>query len=117
MTKPKKEVPQITELTVVDGVVTPSNPKIPNQGILVMNNEDLDFYRVQLCVPSDKDHPPMYGVLPPLGTLVLMAGPEPGDQDTHCKFEIFVTDMLNPKKRKSKAAAGSGGGHTIKIGS
>jgi hypothetical protein len=117
MKKPKKEVPAVTEVTVADGVVNPSKPKIPNQGILVMTNEDLDFYRVQLCVPSDKDHPPMYGVLPPLGALVLMAGPEPGDQDTHCKFEIFVTDMLNPKKRKRGAAAGSGGGHTIKIGS
>ncbi len=117
MAKPKKEVPQVTEVTVVDGVVTPSNPKIPNQGILVMNNEDLDFYRVQRWVPSDDDHPPMYGVLPPLGTLVLMAGPEPCDQDTHCKFEIFVTNMLKPKKRNRGAAAGSGGGHTIKIGS
>jgi hypothetical protein len=42
--------------------------------MLVLINQDLSFYRVQLWNPSDTDYPAMYGVVPPLGRLVMMGG-------------------------------------------
>jgi hypothetical protein len=117
MPKPKKEIPQVTEVSVVDGKVTPSDPRIPNQGILVLYNEDLNFYRVQLMVKTGMDHPPICGILPPLGALVLMGGPGADDQDTHCQFALFKTNMLSPGQHRAKPRVRSGGGHTIVIGS
>jgi len=118
MAKPKKTVPSVTEVTVMDGVVTPANPKIPNQGIMALTNEDLNFYRVQLTVPDGAAWPPMCAILPPLGTLVLMGGPTAGDQNTHCKVAVYPTNMMNPEPPKGGTPkTGSGGGHTIIIGS
>jgi hypothetical protein len=118
MAKPKKTVPSVTEVTVMDGVITPATPKIPNQGILALTNEDLNFYRVQLTVADGAAWPPMCAILPPLGTLVLMGGPTPGDQNTHCKFAVYVTNMMSPEPPKGGTPKiSNGGGHTIIIGS
>ena len=76
--------PQVLQVYVLNEIVNPPNPKIPNQGMLVLINQDLNFYRVQLSNDGADDHPPIYGVLPPLGRLVLMGGPDPGDQNTQC---------------------------------
>jgi hypothetical protein len=116
MSKPKRVVPGTIIVTVVDGKVSPPSVTIDNQGIVILTNLDLDFYRVRLFTPGDNDHPPMYSVLFPLGVLMLMGGPDRVDQDTHCIFEVCKTNMLRPASAKSIAPA-SGPGHTIKIGS
>lgn len=115
--KPKREVPEVTEVSVVDGEVTPSNPKIPNQGILVLTNEDLNFYRVQLTTHTGTEHSPICAILPPLASLVLMGGPEKCDQDTYCKFALYKTNMLTPRKHPGASKSANGGSHTITIGS
>ena len=118
MSKPKNTMPEVTEVSVADGVVTPPNPKIPNQGILALNNEDLNFYRVQLTVTGGAKWPPVCAILPPLGTLVLMGGPTAGDQNTNCKFAVYPTNMMNPDPPSGGTPKiTNGGGHTIVIGS
>src|ERR1700722_11121220 len=93
--------PQVLQVYVLNEIVNPPNPKIPNQGMLVLINQDLNFYRVQLALVGADDHTPIYGVRPPLGRLMIMGGPDPGDQNTQCNFELFVTDMTKPLPTQS----------------
>src|SRR5277367_759249 len=109
--------PSVLQVYVLDGIVSPSNPTIPNQGMLVLVNQDLSFYRVQLWNDSRDDYPAMYGVLPPLGRLVIMGGPAANDQNTECPFELYNTDMTKPAGSKSAGKVVSGPGHVITIGS
>ena len=69
--------PSVLQVYVLDGIISPSNPTIPNQGMLVLVNQDLSFYRVQLWNDSRDAYPAMYGVLPPLGRLVIMGARRP----------------------------------------
>lgn len=85
--------------------------------MLVLINQDLSFYRVQLWNPSDTDYPAMYGVLPPLGRLVMRGGPATNDQNTHCTFQLFNTDLTKSLPSNSGGKSGGGPGHTITIGS
>jgi hypothetical protein len=109
--------PQVLQVYVLDGVVSPSNPKIPNQGMIVLVNQDLHFYRVQLWNDNADVYPAMYGVLPPLGRLVIMGGPAANDQNTECPFELYETDMTKPDPYKAKGKVVTGPGHVITIGS